>query len=218
MAERWGVIVVDLQGDFTEWKQGSLAVPDTGEDYVREVERATRLLKEKGIPIFGSQDWHPPDPLSFFTSHPGMKAFDTIIVRGTEQALWPPHCVQGTENARFLIDEGLFSVIVKKAKDPAFDGYSAFRDDANRATGLDEILKKNGVSHLLVYGLAIDYCVQATAVDAVAAGYRVYLVEALCRGIGPETTVQALDRMKREGVEVIGTAEEALRVVTTRTR
>ena len=213
MTEKWGVLVVDLQGDFTEWKGGSLAVPETGADYIKDVEKATRLLKEKGLPIFGSQDWHPADHLSFVTSHPGRKPFDTILLDGREQVLWPPHCVAGTENARILIDNRLFSGIVKKAEDPAFEGYSAFRDESGKKTGLDDMLKASGITHLFVYGLATDYCVQATALDAVAAGYRVCLVEGLCGGISPAATADALDRLRHEGVAVIKSVEEALRVV-----
>ena len=108
MTNKWGAIVIDIQGDFTKWKQGSLAVPGSDEGYVKSVEMATRRLKEHGVLIFGTQDWHAPDHISFATSHPGKKPFETVIIDGGTQVLWPPHCIQGTENARVLIDNNLF--------------------------------------------------------------------------------------------------------------
>jgi nicotinamidase-related amidase len=99
-----GVIVGDIQGDFTEWGKGSLAVPNTGSDYVKKAEEVTKMLYTSGLPIFGIQDWHPGDHISFYTSHPGKKPFETVEIAGRRQVLWPPHCVQGTENARILVD------------------------------------------------------------------------------------------------------------------
>lgn len=93
MARKWGVLVVDMQGDFTKWKQGSLAVPGSNEDYVRKVEAATRKFNDLGVPVFATQDWHPPDHVSFATSHPGKKPFDTMVIDGNTEVLWPVHCV-----------------------------------------------------------------------------------------------------------------------------
>ncbi|MGD0229390.1 MAG: isochorismatase family protein [Syntrophorhabdales bacterium] len=209
MQEKWGALVVDVQGDFTTWKKGALAAPDTGEDYVRDVERATRRLKEAGVVILGSQDWHPPNHISFASNHPGKQPFESIIINGRTQVLWPPHCVQGTEQARVLIDNSLFLTIVRKAQNPGRDGYSAFQDDGGERTELHAILGRNGVERLLVYGIATDYCVRATAIDGVAAGYQVTVVRGLCRGIAPETTLQALDEMRQRGVRIVETPEEA---------
>lgn len=90
MKDKRGVIVTDVQGDFTELKNGSLAVPGTDEEYVREVEEATRRLKEAGLVVFGTQDWHPADHISFASNHPGKKPFDSIVVNGrTQNALAP---------------------------------------------------------------------------------------------------------------------------------
>ena len=145
---KWGVVVVDVQGDFTEWKRGALAVPGSGRDYVGSRGEGDAPLGEAGLLIVGSQDWHPPDHLSFVTTHPGKRPFETIVIDGRTQVLWPPHCVQGTENARIVIDNGLFDAIVRKAQDRAFDSYSAFQDDGGRKTGLDDILKANAVGRL----------------------------------------------------------------------
>lgn len=199
-AGKLGVIVVDLQGDFTLWKKGSLAVPGSDQAYVKKVEEATRSLKQAGLLIFGSQDWHPADHISFYTNHPGTKPFEKIKIDDRTQVLWPPHCVQGTENARVLPDNNLFLAIVKKGQDLRFDSYSAFQDDGGHKTELDSILKRNEIGTVVVYGIATDYCVQATALDAVANGYKVIVIEDLCRGVAPDTSTQALEKMKKEGV------------------
>jgi len=207
MAGKWGVIVVDMQGDFTEWKKGSLAVPGSDERYVRNVEIATRRFSDMGLPIFGSQDWHPPNHISFATSHPGRRPLDVITIDGRTQVLWPPHCVQGTEKARILIDNNLFLAVVKKAQNPAIDSYSAFQDEGGTKTELETMLRTNGVERLIIYGLATDYCVRATALDGLSAGYRVTIVEDLCRGVSPDTTSSALAEMKKKGVRLVPSLE-----------
>jgi nicotinamidase/pyrazinamidase len=104
-----GVIVVDIQGDFTQLMDGSLAVPGTSLDYLHKINKAVEQIKALGIPVWASQDWHPTDHISFYTNHPGKNAFDKISLQGKEQILWPPHCVQGTSGADLLIDPNLFS-------------------------------------------------------------------------------------------------------------
>ncbi len=198
-----GVIVVDLQGDFTTWKKGSLAVDGTDRAFVEKVQEATMTLSRKGCLVFGTQDWHPARHVSFFSNHPGKEPFETVEIQGRTQVLWPPHCVQGTENARVLVDNNLFLAIVKKGQDPRYDSYSGFRDDGGTKTEMDEILKRNGVTELIVYGIATDYCVKATAVDAARAGYRVTVVEDLCRGVAPESTTEAVEEMKKSGISVV---------------
>lgn len=198
-----GVIVVDVQGDFTEWKEGSLAVPGTDEAYVRQVEEATRKLKDAGFLIFATQDWHPPDHISFYTNHPGKKPFEVIEIDGRKQVLWPPHCVQGTEGARILVDNSLFRAVVQKGRDPRYDSYSGFQDDGGQRTEMDTILKLNGIKKLVVYGIATDYCVRATALDAARAGYKVIVIKELCRGVAPDTIEKALKEMRDAGVVIM---------------
>jgi nicotinamidase/pyrazinamidase len=214
MAGKWGVVVIDLQGDFTEWKKGSLAVPGSDEGYVREVEEATREFKRLGIPVFGTQDWHPPDHVSFAASHPGRKPFETITIDGREQVLWPPHCVQGTENARIVIDENLFLAVVKKARERMVESYSGFESGGE----LDGLLRMNGVEKAIVYGLATDYCVRATALDLVSGNYSVVVIEGLCRSVSPDTGAVAVEEMRRKGVRVVGTLQEAIEEVLRNTR
>jgi nicotinamidase/pyrazinamidase len=195
-----GVIVVDMQGDFTTYKNGSLAVAGTDKAFVDKVQKTTEELSAKGYTIFGTQDWHPENHVSFFSNHAGKKPFEAIQIGDRAQVLWPPHCVQGTENARVLTDNNLFLAIVKKGKDKRYDSYSGFQDDGGAKTEMNQILHKNGIKELIVYGLATDYCVKATAIDAVDAGYKVTVIEGLSKGVAPETTAQALEDMKAKGI------------------
>jgi nicotinamidase/pyrazinamidase len=195
-----GVIVVDLQGDFTTLKKGSLAVEGTDQCYLDKVAAATKALRKKGYPIFATQDWHPADHVSFYTSHKGKKAFDVIDVAGKKQVLWPPHCVQKTKNAKLLLDNKMFVAVVQKGKDQKHDSYSGFQDDGGAQTEMNQLLKKNDIQEIIVYGLATDYCVKATALDAAKVGYKVTVIEGLSRGVAPDTTAKALEEMKQMGV------------------
>jgi len=198
-----GVIVVDFQADFTKLKNGSLAVDGTDEAFVKLVEENTRRLKEAGFPIFGTLDWHPANHVSFYTSHPGKKPFEVIKVRGKDQVLWPPHCIQNTPGAEVLLDTKLFEAFVKTATDPQFEGYSGFQDDGGKKTGLDSLLNKAHVKKVVIYGIATDYCVRATALDGKAAGYDVVLIKNLCRGVAPDTTQKAIEEMRVKGIVVL---------------
>ena len=202
-ATKIGVIVVDVQGDFTKVKNGSLAVEGTDEAYVKDVEENTKKLKEAGYPIYATQDWHPANHVSFFTSHQGKKAFDVIQLHGKDQVLWPPHCVQKTPGAELLLDKRLFKAVVKKGMDAKYDSYSGFEDDGGKKTVLNQFLRKDGIKRLIVYGIATDYCVRATALDGVAAGYNVVLIKNLCRGVAPDTSQKAIDEMRAKGIVVL---------------
>jgi nicotinamidase/pyrazinamidase len=200
-----GVVVGDIQGDFTEWKAGSLAVPNTGRDYIKKAEEVTKILHNAGLPIFGVQDWHPMDHISFYTNHPGKKPLETIEINGRTQVLWPPHCVQGTENARILVDNNLFRAIVQKGRDKQYDSYSAFQDDGGHKTEMESILRHSGIKQIVLYGIATDYCVRATALDAIRAGFQATVIEELCRGVAPDTSQEALEEMKGAGVTILET-------------
>ena len=200
--QKIGVVVVDLQGDFTTYKNGSLAVEGTDEAFVNKVQKVTQELSAKGYPIFATQDWHPAEHISFFSNHSGKKPFEAIQIEGRTQVLWPPHCVQDTENAKVLLDNNLFVAIVKKGKDKKFDSYSGFQDDGGAKTEMHQILMKNGIKELIVYGIATDYCVKATAIDAADAGYKVTVIEGLSKGVAPDTTAKALEEMKAKGITI----------------
>jgi len=198
-----GVIVVDIQGDFTKLKNGSLAVEGTDEAYIKTIEENTKKLKAAGFPIYATQDWHPKDHASFFTNHPGKKAFDVIKLNNRDQVLWPPHCVQKTPGAEILLDKKLFKAVVKKGMDSQYDSYSGFQDDGGKKTEMDKFLKKDKIKKVVVYGIATDYCVRATALDAAAAGYKVIMIKNLSRGVAPDTFQKAIDEMKAKGVVVL---------------
>lgn len=199
--------VVDIQCDFTELHNGTLAVPGTDRFYLELVNRVTRKLRDRGYPVIATQDWHPRDHVSFFTSHPGRKALEKVLILGREQVLWPPHCVQHSEGARILLDSGLFDAAVQKGTKAQYDSYSGFKDDGGNRTPLHAILQQWGVSRLLIYGLATDFCVRFTALDARDLGYQVCVVKDLCRGITSEGTQRALQDMEARGVDLLETID-----------
>ena len=192
-----------MQGDFTTWKNGSLAVDGTDQAFVAKVKKATEMLKEKGHLIFAIQDWHPAEHISFYSNHVGKEPYEAIQIEGRTQVLWPPHCVQETANAMVLLDNDLFVAIVQKGKNKRYDSYSGFQDDGGAKTEMNGILKENGIKELIVYGIATDYCVKATAIDAADAGYKVTVVEGLSKGVAPDTTAKALDEMKAKGIILV---------------
>jgi nicotinamidase/pyrazinamidase len=210
MAGKGAVIVIDIQGDFTKWKKGSLAVPGSDENYIKNVETATREFKELGVPIFGTQDWHSSNHISFAISHPGKKPFETMIINGKTQVLWPSHCVQGTGKARIIIDNNLFLAIVKNAHDSEVESYSFFQDEEGKRTELDALLKINGIEEVIVYGIATEYCVKATSLDLFAAGYKTTVIESLCRGVSSDASAAAIDEMKSKGIRVVAAPTETI--------
>jgi len=198
-----GVIVTDIQGDFTELMHGSLAVKGTDQGYVDRVLAATNRLKAKGFFIFATQDWHPKNHISFYTTHPGKKPFEVISRNGKKQVLWPPHCVQGSEGAKLLLDEKLFDATVHKGTQMEFESYSGFQDDEGNKTPLHRILQAWEIKRIIIYGLATDYCVRASSLDAVALGYQVVMVKDLSRGVAPETTKKAIEELQQAEVQLL---------------
>jgi nicotinamidase/pyrazinamidase len=201
--EKRAVIVTDIQGDFTTHCEGALAVPETDAAYIEHVGAVTGLLKERGLLVIATQDWHPHDHISFHTNHPGHEPYQTMDLGERTQVLWPPHCVQGTDKAEILLREDAYHCVVQKGRRREFDSYSGFMDDGGQATELRELLSGQGISTVIIYGIATDYCVKATALDARTHGYHVIVVESLSRGVSPETTREALEEMKRRGVRVV---------------
>lgn len=199
-SEKTGVIVVDVQSDFTELKSGSLAVLGSDAAYVEAVKEATKTFCDKSLPVYATQDWHPADHASFFTNNPGTEPMDLIELEGRPQVMWPPHCLQGTRGAELLLPSDWFAETVRKGMDSKFDSYSGFADDGGKETSLNGYLRRDGITHLIIYGLATDYCVKFTALDAVEEGYRVRLITSLCRGVAPETIEQGIEEMKDKGV------------------
>lgn len=191
------LVIVDVQNDFCSG--GALAVPDA--DAVLPV--VNGLIREFGR-VFLTQDWHPPGHVSFASSHPGHTVFGTIALPSGEQALWPDHCVAGTHGAAF--HPGLHvppdAVVVRKGIHASVDSYSAFfENDRTTPVGLDAALQAIDAREIVLAGLATDYCVLHTALDARALGYDVTVIEAGCRGIDLDGSLAvAWSRMARAGV------------------
>ena len=201
--ENTGVIVADVQADFTELKSGSLAVPGSGAHYISAVQRSTQRFLQQGLRLYFTQDWHPADHVSFFTNNPGTEPLQVKEIGGRPQVMWPPHCVQDTPGSMILITADGPTQTVRKGMDPNFDSYSGFADDGGHKTELDNLLQKDGIKKVMVYGLTTDYCVKATSLDAIEAGYEVDLIVDLCRGVSPDTTASALEEMAARGVAII---------------
>jgi nicotinamidase/pyrazinamidase len=194
------LILVDLQPDFCPG--GALAVAHGDETLAV----ANRLMPQFEV-VVATQDWHPANHQSFATEHPGHKPYDVVDLHGLPQVLWPPHCVQGTPGAEIhpQLDHGRISHVSQKGTDPAIDSYSAFFDNGHRkATGLADWLKERKCSDLTVIGLATDYCVKFTVLDALQLGFAVTLVEEGCRGVelSPGDCAAAIAAMRDAGARI----------------
>jgi len=197
-----GIIVVDLQADFTELKSGALAVAGTDAKYIDAVEKETRQFLKQGQPVYLTQDWHPANHVSFYTNNPGTEPMQIVEIEGRPQVMWPPHCVQNTSGAEILITTEGLTKTVRKGMNPRFDSYSGFTDDGGGKTDLNDLLRQDGIKNLIIFGLATDYCVKATVLDALEAGFQVELLLNLCRGVSSETTKNAIEEMTAKRVIV----------------
>lgn len=193
------LIVVDVQNDFCSG--GALAVPDA--DAILPV--INGLMRDFGRVVL-TQDWHPRGHVSFASSHPGHRPFGRIMLASGEQTLWPDHCVAGTTGAKFHpgLEVPPDATIIRKGIHGHVDSYSAFFENDHRTpVGLDAILRAMNAVDLVLAGLATDYCVLRTALDARALGYGVTVVEAGCRGIDTDGSVAAARaEMMRAGVRL----------------
>ena len=193
------LLIVDVQNDFCPG--GALAVPD-GDTIVPAVNRLARSFAH----VILTQDWHPPGHASFASSHPGKRPFDAIEVSYGTQILWPDHCVQGTQGARFHseLDVPHAELVVRKGFRSAIDSYSAFREnDRLTPTGLAGYLRERGLERITMCGLATDFCVAFSAIDGREAGFAVTVVTSACRGIDLDGSLaRAIRAMSEAGVSV----------------
>lgn len=201
MKNRKALILIDLQNDFC--RGGSLEVPDA--DVV--IPHANQL-QDYFDEIIASKDWHPKDHIGFAVNHPNKKINDILEINGVKQVLWPVHCVQETHGAEFHRDllKDKISKIIYKGTDKNIDSYSAFFDNARlRETELRQYLQEKNIQQVFIMGLATDYCVKYSCLDAVSLGFETYLIEDACRGIDlvAGDIVRALDEMKEKGVHII---------------
>nr|WP_325262478.1 bifunctional nicotinamidase/pyrazinamidase [uncultured Rhizobium sp.] len=201
------LLLIDIQNGFCPG--GNLAVAH-GDDIVPI---ANSLISDGGYDVIvASQDWHPANHGSFASQHPGKKPFDMGELLGQPQVMWPDHCVQETPDAEFHpdLDIGAVDYIQQKGENPAVDSYSAFRDNDQAAlTGLAGYLRAQQITELDVCGLATDYCVKFSALDAVEMlpDVKVRFIEDASRGITPEGVRAAIEEMRANGVGIIKSSE-----------
>ena len=201
------LLVIDVQNCFLPG--GSLAV-SKGDEIVPLINKIAKGFQN----VVLTQDWHTPGHISFASSHPGKKAFESIKLPYGSQILWPDHCVQGTDGA--AISKGLdiphAQLVIRKGYNPKVDSYSAFIEaDGKLKTGLDGYLKGRGIKTIFVAGLATDFCVAWTANDARKLGLNAYVIEDACRGIDTQGSLAAAWKtMERAGVKRIQSSALAL--------
>ncbi len=194
------LLLIDIQNDFLPG--GALAVPE-GDLIVPVV---NDLMPQFDL-IVATQDWHPADHGSFAANHPGRSVFEQIELEGMPQTLWPVHCVQNTGGALFApgLNTRSIAKVFPKGMNARIDSYSGFFDNGHRAaTGMSEWLNSRGVTELSVVGLATDYCVKFTVLDALQEGFRVRVIAKACRGVNlvPGDVDRALADMREAGAVI----------------
>ncbi len=195
------LLLIDLQNDFLPG--GALAVPGGNE----VIAVANELVDGYEL-VIATQDWHPAGHRSFASQHPGGEPGQIVDLDGLDQILWPDHCVQESAGSAFAsgLDPRAIERVVRKGTDPSIDSYSGFFDNARRrATALDELLTTEGVDTVHIMGLATDYCVLFTALDAADLGYQTTVVARGCRAVElePGDGEAAFERMRAAGIEVL---------------
>lgn len=173
------LIVIDIQNDFLPG--GALGVAGGFE----VVETINRLMDKFDL-VVATQDWHPSDHASFASNHAGSEPGQVIEVEGLSQVLWPDHCVQDTHGAEFAddLDVDRIERVFRKGSDARYDSYSGLYDNGHHsATGMSQYLKENGVQRVYLAGIATDYCVKFTALDARRDGFETYVIIDACRGV-----------------------------------
>jgi nicotinamidase/pyrazinamidase len=202
-----GLILVDLQHDFLPG--GALAVAH-GDEVIAPAAALARGFRT----VVATQDWHPPGHVSFASSHPGRRPYETLALPHGEQVLWPDHCVQGSRGAALhpgVPDEAV-TLVLRKGTRREVDSYSALREnvgpDGRRpTTGLGAWLKARGIRRVFVCGLARDYCVRWTAEDAAAEGLETLVLDDLTRAVFPERAAETDEALARAGVRVARSAD-----------
>ena len=204
ISPRTALLVIDVQNDFIPG--GQLAVPE-GDLIVPLINRLAGQFKQVVI----AQDWHPAGHASFASSHPGRQPYDVIQLPYGEQTLWPDHCIQGSRGAEFHsgLDLPHAQLIIRKGCNPDIDSYSAFLEaDRVTTTGLAGYLKERGIDTVYMVGLALDFCVMFSALDARAAGFNAFVVLDACRAIDLNGSLAtAVERMQVAGVGLIQSTE-----------
>lgn len=199
------LIIVDVQNDFLPG--GALAVED-GDQVIPIINE----LQNEFQFIVATQDFHPANHGSFATNHPGKKIGEFVTLGGLSQILWPEHCVQGTFGSEFHKDlnQDNWKAIFQKGTNPDVDSYSGFFDNARKeSTGLADYLKQEGIKKVYITGLALDYCVKFTALDAHSLGFETYLIVDASRAVNidPMDGDFAIEEMAKIGIKIISSRE-----------
>jgi len=204
------LLVIDVQNDFCPG--GALAVPN-GDKIIPLVNRLIKGFYDMNLPIVATQDWHPVGHGSFASTHKA-DVFTFGELSGVQQILWPDHCVQNTKGAEFHADLLDVPTVVCKGMDPTVDSYSGFFDNCGKnVSGLNDILKKEGVNEVYIVGLATDFCVMFTALDAVKLGYKTTVILEACRAVNLNGSEEAaINTMTEAGVELINTQNALMRI------
>ncbi|UUV19010.1 bifunctional nicotinamidase/pyrazinamidase [Fusobacteria bacterium ZRK30] len=195
------LLVVDIQNDFCSG--GALEVGGADEIFPTVNKLIDEFNKNNDL-VVATIDWHPADHGSFASNSPG-EIGEMGELNGIPQIWWPDHCVQGSIGAELHKDLKSIKNKINKGQNPKYDSYSSFFDANRKATKLNPLLKENDIDTLYIVGLATDYCVKFTVLDALELGYNVYLVENGCRGVNlnPSDSKEAVKEMKRLGAIVI---------------
>ncbi|MFI0435336.1 MAG: bifunctional nicotinamidase/pyrazinamidase [Parachlamydiaceae bacterium] len=196
------LLLVDLQHDFLPG--GALGVNNGG----AIIPLINEMIHYPFDLIVATKDWHPADHRSFASHHQGKKPGDIIHLGGIEQILWPDHCLQGAEGSEFAPgwDTTKIDKVIYKGTDPFIDSYSSFYDNGHRKqTGLENYLREKGVQQLFIAGLATDYCVKYSVLDALKLGFRTYVIVDACRGVNldPQDSEKALQDMRKGGAVLL---------------
>ena len=198
--ETHALLIIDLQNDFCPG--GALAVHE-GDAIIPGV----NLLMDEFATVILTQDWHPPRHSSFASEHPGHAPLEVVEMPYGPQVLWPDHCIQSSQGAAFHPDlrTDPAQLVIRKGFRRGIDSYSAFfENDRTTPTGLEGYLRTRGVEHLTMVGLATDFCVHFSAVDAARLGFDVTVREDLCRGIDADGSLAAArDAMRAAGVALV---------------
>lgn len=192
------LVIVDVQNDFLPG--GSLAVP-SGDKIIPVI---NELQKNFDL-VIATQDWHPEDHMSFASCHTGKKPFDSIILNGLEQTLWPDHCIRGSAGAEFpaQLNTGKIAAVFRKGMDPWTDSYSGFFDNGHRiSTGLAGYLREKGIDDIYFCGLAADICVYYTLKDAVEEGFSATLIEDASSPLDKRAYEYIREELKNKGVKI----------------
>jgi nicotinamidase/pyrazinamidase len=195
------LLVVDLQNDFLPG--GALAVPDGD----RTIPVINGLMQRFAL-VVATQDWHPADHGSFAANHPGRAPGEVIDLAGIQQILWPVHCVQNTPGAEFTstLDSRAIRHVIRKGTDRSVDSYSTFFDNARRrSTGLEDYLRSQKVENVFICGLAADYCVKYSALDALTLSFSAIVIQDACRGVNLQAgdSQKALEEIEKAGAKIV---------------